>query len=476
MAAGSWEDRVRFLDGGTAFVPGVIAVKADTAEAAQRAREVLVGVGVAPGDDDAGSQVAGEVGEPDPIIDGWYRFSVPFAPSAGVIALTAAGFEAQLVHAFFSHRFEGNPFHGSPFHGSPFHGSPFHGSPFHGSPFHGSPFHGSPFHGSAEPNPAAMPLLQDTGERYSSAIPVAPRGRIAPQAAPSRPVHVAILDTGWIRGAEAHLAGMKAPTVIDMANVPGVAEPLSRTDVPDANGDHYLDPVTGHATFIAGIIERRSPGCQITILPVLTEYGDGREDTIAAALVHLLEMRQVPDLVNLSFGGYVFATPDAPALGGVGLLTDAIRRLRQRGVVVVASAGNDASFAPTVPASLPGVVGVAAVDEWGYPAAFSNYGPWVSACALGVDVISIFFSGFPLADQEFFGLHPKQFSGWAAWSGTSFAAPRVLAAIAARMKAENVDADTAASAVIGPPRAVARLPRYGTLVDAQEHTGPGAGF
>ncbi len=455
MAAGSWEDRVRFLDGGTGFVPGVIAVRADTPDDAARARDVLVGA--SPGHDDASAgEATGEVGEPEPIIDGWYRFSVPFAPQAGVIALDAAGFEAQLIHVFFSHALEGNPFHGSPFHGSP----------FHGSPFHGSPFHGSPFHGSGDPSPAALPLLQHSGDRYSSAIPVAPRGRVAPPARRARPVHVAVLDTGWITGANAHLAGMKAPTVIDMSTVPGVTDPVARADEPDANGDHYLDPIAGHATFISGIIERRAPGCLITILPVLTEYGDGREDTIAAALVHLLELRKVPDVVNLSFGGYLFATPEAPALGGVGLLTTAIRRLQQKGVVVVASAGNDGSFAPTFPASLPGVIGVAAVDEWGYPAPFSNYGPWVSACALGIDVVSIFFDGFPLADQEYFGLHPKQFSGWAAWSGTSFSAPRVVAAIAERMRADDVDAQTAADAVSGPRHGHARLPRYGTLVDA----------
>ena len=58
--------------------------------------------------------------------------------------------------------------------------------------------------------------------------------------------------------------------------------------------------------------------------------------------------------------------------------------------VVVASAGNDATSRRTYPAALPGVVGVGALDG-NRPAAFSNFGPWVDACAPAVDVVSTFF-------------------------------------------------------------------------------------
>ena len=40
-------------------------------------------------------------------------------------------------------------------------------------------------------------------------------------------------------------------------------------DGPDRNGDRWLDPVAGHGTFIAGIIERIAPGCAIEVVRVL---------------------------------------------------------------------------------------------------------------------------------------------------------------------------------------------------------------
>ncbi|HUF99832.1 MAG TPA: hypothetical protein VMM60_17020, partial [Ilumatobacter sp.] len=59
------------------------------------------------------------------------------------------------------------------------------------------------------------------------------------------------------------------------------------------------------------------------------------------------------------------------------------------------------------------------------PAAFTNYGPWVDACAPGVGIVSTFFD---LGDQA--RLDGGDFDGWAIWSGTSFAAPVVAASIA----------------------------------------------
>jgi len=456
---GPWNKRVRFLDNGTGYVPGVIAVRA-TAEGDLRSiTQVLGGL------------VDASV-PPQKVIEGWFRITVTDAVRAvELLGEKHPEVKAQLVHVFFSHSMQAHPFLGSPFLGSPFLGSPFLGSPFLGSPFLGSPFLGSP---------TAVPLLQGTGERHSSALPVAPRGRVNPGPRPSgtRTVKVAILDTGWIPDAELRLAGMSPPTVIDMTTLVDAAgapvvvhDPVPMHDVFDADQDKHLDPVAGHATFIAGLIEREAPGCAITILPVLTGYGDGREDSIAQALQHVADQGPPAgggfDLVNLSFGGYMFPTPGVPALANVDMIQDAIDRVVGQGTVVAASAGNDGSFAPQMPASRSDVIGVGAVDAAGYPAPFSNYGPWVNASAVGVDVISIFFRGETIVDAKFYGVAPKRWKGWAAWSGTSFSAPRVVAAIAARMMADNSEASAARDGVIGPRAGLARLPQYGTLVDAQ---------
>jgi subtilisin family serine protease len=120
----------------------------------------------------------------------------------------------------------------------------------------------------------------------------------------------------------------------------------------------------------------------------------------------------------MSFGGYF--TNDDPGVFGTEL-----RRLLGD-AVAVGSAGNDASIRPYFPAALPDVIGVgglAASDR----AWFSNHGPWVDACAPAVDVVSTFFDDFT---ERLDGETPRHFDGWARWSGTSFAAPKVAALIA----------------------------------------------
>jgi subtilisin family serine protease len=118
--------------------------------------------------------------------------------------------------------------------------------------------------------------------------------------------------------------------------------------------------------------------------------------------------------------------------------------------VVVACAGNQASDRPFWPAALDGVVAVAALDgderAW-----FSNHGPWVDACAPGTDVTSCFvrFDG-PLGRPG--GPDPDEYTGYATWSGTSFAAPVAAGLIADLMAAEDLTARAAADRVLDPAR------------------------
>ena len=116
------------------------------------------------------------------------------------------------------------------------------------------------------------------------------------------------------------------------------------------------------------------PSARIVCQRVLTTYGDGYEFEIGKALDNLHVALQgfdlAADIVNLSFGGYAFDDR-------MRFLAQAVRRIQRRGVVVVASAGNDATCRPTFPACLPGVIGVAALDRDGNAARFTNYGYWV---------------------------------------------------------------------------------------------------
>lgn len=197
------------------------------------------------------------------------------------------------------------------------------------------------------------------------------------------------------------------------------------------------------------------------MLQVLSTHGVGDEASIAAALEALpSDSDHRPDFLNPSFGGY--------SSMGMRTLADAIQAITDAGTVVVASAGNDGTCVPMYPAAFPGVVAVAAVDADDHPADFSNFGPWVRACSLGVDVESAFFE-WDGKEPEEEGVDIDRFEGWATWSGTSFAAPRVVAVLA-RWLADNQGKKPydAVEAVIDDPDQM-RIPMMGTLVESGDH-------
>jgi subtilisin family serine protease len=200
----------------------------------------------------------------------------------------------------------------------------------------------------------------------------------------------------------------------------------------------------GHANFVAGIMLGRSRRVQPRVVRIVDTFGVCRESDLVAAL------RQANDdpIINLSLGGY--SLDDRPPV----LLTAALAGLLTSGDrVVVAAAGNDGQHdRPFWPAAYAGtsapwrrrVVAVAAHDgrricDW------SNTGPWVTLAAPGADVLSTYVhhEGFP--------------DGWARWSGTSFAAPFVAAAIADALPAAGSAGIAAQSVVAG---AALRYGRY----------------
>lgn len=169
-----------------------------------------------------------------------------------------------------------------------------------------------------------------------------------------------------------------------------------------------------HGTAVAGLIaaredsEKRIYGVapEATIYPVrfatrIEELDPDRiADAITAAVNHGARV------LNLSF-----TLPDNRSSVGT-----AIQGALDRGVVVVASAGNEGISQPDMtpyPAAYPGVLGVAAVDDEGQPLRESLPGEWVDIAAPGTNLLS-------LAPQELY-----QYVG-----GTSFAAALVSGAAA----------------------------------------------
>lgn len=245
----------------------------------------------------------------------------------------------------------------------------------------------------------------------------------------------------------------------------------------DENADGWADPATGHGDFVASVAEIN---CGLTA--TLWHAADPLGDIDDVALVSALEKvdRSVADrkgttrkVLNLSLAGY--NEDDRPSL----VLADQIKRMVAGGWLIVAAAGNHASCRLAWPAALPDVVSVGAYGPCG-PAWFSNYGPWVDASAPGVDVTARYpdLTTLPVCKVDDIDdgaggtrlLTTHEFAtGWATWSGTSFAAPLVAARLAAVLQAEPVATPRAAAVakavhqVIGDP-ALPRLPYYGTLV------------
>ena len=85
-------------------------------------------------------------------------------------------------------------------------------------------------------------------------------------------------------------------------------------------------------------------------------------------------------VINVSLG----ATGDSP------VLDEAVRYAQDHNVVIVAAAGNEQQTALSMPAGIPGVLSVAAVDANGTQAYFSNSGEGLTLSAPGVGIVSAY--------------------------------------------------------------------------------------
>ncbi len=416
---GSWQDRVAFSReaGGVAYRPGEVFVRAIDAERTEGILERERGVS-------SGS---------------FLRFATEIDPVATVQDLRLEGIPAQLNHVLFSHCYCCGPHPAAVWGasaGDPFWANPFRANPFRANPFRANSFTANPFRA----NPAEEGL-QAAGRNEHSARPASPpalpvfRGRVGERTKPS----IVVLDTGLA-------GGSLRPHALR-----GLADDPVHAEYPDEDQDGRIDPVAGHGTFIAGLIERIAPGCELSVNGVLGGHGDADEISVADALEALIDpdTGAGPDLVNLSFGGY--------ALGEMERLAQAVRRLQAAGTIVVASAGNDSTCRPSFPAALPGVVSVGALGPDG-PATFTNYGEWVRACAPGVGIVSTFFTSWTPQGGG------NSYEEWVSWSGTSFAAPAVVGALARCMR-DGLSGPEAVKHLLEDP-ALLRWPELGTVVNA----------
>jgi hypothetical protein len=373
---------------------------------------------------------------------GWFRIDGLDDPLSVAALARADGFAVQVDHVFFAHGCDPccGPHPSETFDAlvsDPWRSTPWRSTPWRSTPWRSTPWRSTDASSSARPATARV---------------FPPRAL----AAPETPPRILVLDTGLADPAY-RPALLNAPGRLSGdADLPDVA-------LIDESGtivwppDDYLDPVAGHGTFIAGIIEQLAPGCTITVRGLVNPLGDVAESVVVGALYDAANepaaMR--PDIVSCSFGGPAESQPAA--------LASAVAKVQLAGIVVVASAGNEGTAEPQYPAALDGVVGVGALGPDG-PTPWTNYGTWVDACAPGLDLVSSFFTGFDGAFPRVNTEDPDSFDGWARWSGTSFAAPVVVAALAREIILGTCTAKEAVTRVIDSPSAL-RIRCLGTVVN-----------
>lgn len=240
---------------------------------------------------------------------------------------------------------------------------------------------------------------------------------------------IAVLDTGYDLQTETLHPGLEPRVVYQ----PGTEED------PYITGG-YLAQEAGHGTFIDGIIMQLAPKVGILQVTLLSPAGVTDDGSLALAIKAL--GNSVP-VINVSLGGYAQGDVAPPASSlAIAALPDT--------VVVVAAAGNNGSNELFWPAALKSnnVVSVGALDTTkGAPqvAEFSNYGTWVDVYAPGMNVYSTYLQANWLLPND--NPPPRPIDGWAIWSGTSFAAPQVAAAIANTLLQSGGTAVQAALAV-----------------------------
>ncbi|HEX3036497.1 MAG TPA: S8 family serine peptidase, partial [Thermodesulfobacteriota bacterium] len=134
---------------------------------------------------------------------------------------------------------------------------------------------------------------------------------------------------------------------------------------------------------------------------VLNDSGSGSWSGIANGIIWAAD--NGAKVINMSLGG--------PS--GSSTVQSAINYAWNKGVVIVAAAGNEGISSPSYPAYYSNVIAVAATDENDNIASFSNYGTWVDVAAPGVDILSayirynppyVFLSGTSMASPHVAGL------------------------------------------------------------------------
>jgi subtilisin family serine protease len=202
---------------------------------------------------------------------------------------------------------------------------------------------------------------------------------------------------------------------------------LDQRTVAVLDGQQYS--AFGHGTMTAGLVHLVAPQAKIMPLKAFSADGTGYLSNVLRAIYYATANHAA--VMNMSFD---FTNSSAE-------LATAVKYAASKGVISVASAGNDGEYTFVYPGALPSVVNVASTSNQDAQSTFSNYGtPPVFMAAPGEGVMSTYPWGTYAA-------------GW----GTSFSTPLVSGTAALMLgangncKASNVESGLSHAALIFDP-------------------------
>ncbi|HZR64590.1 MAG TPA: S8 family serine peptidase [Terriglobales bacterium] len=215
---------------------------------------------------------------------------------------------------------------------------------------------------------------------------------------------------------------------------------LDQRTVAVLDGGNYS--AFGHGTMTAGIVHLVAPQAKIMPLKAFSASGAGYESDVLRAIYYAVQ--NGAQVMNMSWD---FTSNSNE-------LATAVKYAQSKGVIAVASAGNDGKYEKVYPGALPGVINVASTSDQDVQSTFTNYGnPPVFMAAPGEGIMTLYPSGTYAA-------------GW----GTSFSTPFV-AGTAALMLGKNGGCSSSkvasglahADAIFNPQLGWGRLDSYSAV-------------
>ncbi|NEP57037.1 MAG: PatA/PatG family cyanobactin maturation protease [Symploca sp. SIO2G7] len=188
----------------------------------------------------------------------------------------------------------------------------------------------------------------------------------------------------------------------NLTRLPTLVTEAASSGTMSGHGTHITSVIFGqHGSPVQGI----APNCRGLILPIFSDNRQRRLSQMDLARAINQAVEHGAHIINIS-GGELTQSGEADPI-----LANAIRNCNNNGVLIVAAAGNNGCDCLHVPAALPAVLAVGAMDTQGLPLDSSNWGETYQT------------QGILAPGQDIVGAMPG--ARVASLSGTSFATPIV---------------------------------------------------